>query len=307
MISRAIIFILALTSLLRADTKSEIDRLFMQASSGEVRYRDLVQPARDSLIALGDSAAKYLALKLNSTDARERHTLVDIFGAIGPAATPYLLAALNTDNNDQLRTTARCLGEVKDTTAIADLLRVASHNDYTVRSQAVTAIGKIGGDDRLAATMTRFASDSIELVRKSAVVALRRIRSPSSVTALIAALDDDNFAVRLTAVDALLDLDTLATPQIIDLLETTTHRRTQALALRLIGELELFAAMKQVEKLTDAADPMVRGWAFWSWGRLRGPGIIHRLRSLEVIEDNLFVKSQLNETIDYLQRLSADE
>ena len=116
MLSRLIIFLLVSTSLLFADTKSEIDRLFRQASSGEIRFTKLVQPSKDSLAARGDTAAKYLVDKLNTTDAREALTLVDIYRGIGTKSTPYLVAALKTDNKYQLRTTCRCLADVKDST-----------------------------------------------------------------------------------------------------------------------------------------------------------------------------------------------
>jgi len=80
MISKLVAILLLTVSVsLFAGTRTTVNRLFMQASDGAIRHSDLVQPSKDSLAAMADSAAKYLALKLHSTDARERHTLVDIF------------------------------------------------------------------------------------------------------------------------------------------------------------------------------------------------------------------------------------
>src|SRR5512134_2197355 len=47
-------------------------RLFMWASDGNVRHRDLVGPAKDSLAQMGEKSAPYLARHLSTTDARER-------------------------------------------------------------------------------------------------------------------------------------------------------------------------------------------------------------------------------------------
>ena len=69
-------------------TEAEVERLFRQASSGEIRFQSIVKPSKDSLIAMADSASKYLVAKLNTTDAREKVTLVEIFKGIGKSATP---------------------------------------------------------------------------------------------------------------------------------------------------------------------------------------------------------------------------
>ncbi len=56
----------------REATDSLVDRLFIQASSGEIKYRDLVQPSKDSIAALGKKALPRMCAKLTSRDARER-------------------------------------------------------------------------------------------------------------------------------------------------------------------------------------------------------------------------------------------
>lgn len=305
--SRILALLLLLFSASVADTKSEVDRLFMQASSGEIKYRDLVKPSEDSLIAMGDSAAKYLAFKLKSTDARERLTLVEIYRGIGKAGTPYLLKALDTDNKDQLRATARCLADVKDPVAIPDLLRLAGNEDYTIRSEALTAIGRTGGGSRLAMDVAAFMSDSVPLVRKSCMVALGRIHSEQSLPDLVQALNDTYFGVRLTAYDALVKYDSLAYGDILGVIEDGSTPRTRALGVKLAGQLKIAGAANLIMPLMTDPNDLLRGWAVWSWGRIMGQKSEMELTALRQQETDLFVLSQITATLEYLHAKSTDE
>jgi HEAT repeat protein len=307
MLSRILALLLLLAATAVADTKSEVDRLFMQASSGEVKYRDLVKPSEDSLIAMGDSAAKYLALKLKSTDARERLTLVHIYKGIGKAGTPYLLKALDTDNKDQLRATARCLAEVKDSAALPDLLHLAGNEDYTIRSEALTAIGRTGGDSQLAMDVAAFLTDSVPLVRKSCVVALGRIHADESLPDLVRALNDSYFGVRLTAYDALAKYDSLAFGDILGVIKDGDNPRTRALGVKLAGQLKMSEAADLIMPLMTDPNDLIRGWAVWSWGRIMGPESEMELTALGKQETDVFVLSQITATLEYLHAKSTDE
>jgi hypothetical protein len=307
MVSRIIIFVLLSTTLLLADTKSDLERLFRQASSGEIRFTKLVQPSKDSLSAKGAVAAKFLVSKLATTDAREAQTLTEIYRGIGKKATPFLIGALKTDDKYQLRTTCRCLEEVKDSRAIDALLKVASHSDYTVRSGALTAIGKSGGGATTAARLEPFIRDSIAVVRKSCVAGLGILKAPSSVDLLIRALTDLHFSVRLTAYDALVAYDSLAATPIVALLDSVKNPATTSLAIRLAGRLHLRQSQQRVERYLSSDDPMLRGWAVWSWGRLLGREARGQFGKLRETESDLFVKSQLDETTAYLDTLTSHE
>ena len=43
--------------------QEKVDSLFVIASTGEIRYKDMVQPAKDSLVAIGADAVPILAKK----------------------------------------------------------------------------------------------------------------------------------------------------------------------------------------------------------------------------------------------------
>ena len=298
--------VLAMMSLVFADTKSNVERLFQTASSGEIRFTKLVQPAKDSLGAMKDSAAKYLVSKLTTTDAREAQTLTEIYRGIGKAATPYLIAALATDNKYQLRTTSRCLAEVKDSIAVDALLKAATNSDYTVRAEALAAVGKSGG----ASTATRlepFFSDSIFSVRKSCVYGLGRLRSPASLDLLIRALADSHFGVRLSAYDALVSFDSLAREKVAALLDTVRVAAVTGLAIRLAGQLRIHQVEPKLASYLADGNPLLRGWAVWSWGRLKGRDAVTQLDELQKRESDLFVKSLLIETRAYIDTLTSHE
>ena len=119
----AIVLLGHIASIAQAETDdAKIGRLFMMASSGAVRFHDLVQPAKDSLAAMGETAAIGLARKLNATDARERLTLADIFAAIGPVAVPHVVPYLDSAGEYMPKNAARCLGRIADTSATLALI-----------------------------------------------------------------------------------------------------------------------------------------------------------------------------------------
>lgn len=307
MASKIIIIVLAMVSLVSADTKSEVERLFQTASSGEIRFTKLVQPAKDSLVAMKDSAAKYLVGKLATTDAREAQTLTEIYRGIGKVGTPYLIVALATDNKYKLRTTSRCLAEVKDSTAVDALLKAATNSDYTVRAEALAAVGKSGGGASTATRLEPFFGDSVFSVRKSCVYGLGRLKSPTSLDLLIRALADPHFGVRLTAYDALVSFDSLAHEKVAVLLDTVRTAPVTGLAIRLAGQLRIHQVETELASYLTDSDPLLRGWAVWSWGRLRGKDAATQLDELQMREDDLFVKSLLIDTRAYIDTLTSHE
>ena len=283
--------------LFAADTKSEVDRLFRQASSGEIRFQKLVQPSKDSLSAMGDSAAKYLVAKLDVTDAREKLTLVDIFRGIGKKATPYLVAALKTDNKDQLRTTSRCLADIKDTSAIGSLMKITSHSDFTVRGEAITAIGKSGGGEATAKLLAPLLTDSVDIVRKCVVYGLGAVKSRASVPLLIRSLDDGDYAVRLCAYDALASLDSVAHAQLDSSLDAPISNQQQALLIRLCGQLNIKSTKATIQKSLEDSTAVIRGWAIWAYAKLDERNARTRLESLAKTESDPFVTSQIRDAL----------
>lgn len=292
------IILVSLATVSGADQTGEMERLWRQAASGEIRFQKLVQPSKDSLSAMGEVAAQFLVSKLGTADAREKWALVDIYRGIGKTATPFLIPALNTDNKDQLRTTCRCLAEVKDTAALDALVGVAKHLDFTVRVEAVTAIGKTGGE-RGSRLLEPFLTDSVSLVRKAAVAGLGMIKSPGSSVLLMRALNDHYYGVRLAAYGGLAGLDSVVHQVVLTELPFT-HGRTKALLLRLCGQLRILESRPELERSLSEPDGVMRGWAVWSLGRVLGEKSRSLMSWLARSEPDLFVRSQAESILTML-------
>ncbi len=192
-----------------ADTelKRKVDSLFVIASSGEVKYRDMVEPAKDSIAAIGADAVPILVDKFTTKSARERLTIINILKKIGSPAVPYLITALRRPDGLVVQRVCWALGDIGDTAAVEPLIGVAGHSHWQVREQTVGALGKIG--DRRADEASVIAlSDLIGQVRKAAVVSCGKLTIERSLEQLVHALGDEFYGARLAAVEALLKMGT---------------------------------------------------------------------------------------------------
>ncbi len=274
---------------------SRVARLFMWASDGNVRHRDLVDPAKDSLGQMGEKAASWLAKKLGTSDARERLTLADIFEKIGKPATPFLIPYLDAPGEDTPRNTARCLERIKDTAAVIPLLAQMDHPEYSVRSQVATALGKTRDSQALDSLINHLANDPDSDVRKSCAVAIGDCGDGEGVRTLVGALSDESFAVRQSSIAGLIKLRA-PFPLLEQALAGTegegdaTARYSTIVALSGISE-------PRAEKIIDGflmdSDPKVRGFAVEGLGA--GTPLEHaaRVATLKKSETNPFVLAQI--------------
>jgi HEAT repeat protein len=186
--------------------EAEVHRLWVQASDGAVRHRDLVGPSKDSLMAMADSVIPHLLPYLETEDARERHTITDLFDGIGVAAVPHLTGVLGTGTDYHTRNTLWALQKIGDSAATAAMVPFLLDTMWTNRDQAATSIGACGGSLALPALYS-VLRDEQRRVRKSAVVGLGRLNQATASDSLVAAMADLWFAVRYTAATALVALD----------------------------------------------------------------------------------------------------
>ncbi len=203
-----IIFSLCLSGNLFAQTslKKQVDSLFVIASSGELKYRDLVKPTIEELANLGKDIVPILVDKLDTKSARERLTIVNIFKKIGSDAVPYLITSLKNPNGLIVQRVCWALGDIKDSSAVDVLMAVSNHSRWQVRDQAVGALGDIA--DNKADDIVIFAfNDNIGQVRKAAAVSSGKMHILESVSRLIHQLGDDFYGARMSAAEALLKLD----------------------------------------------------------------------------------------------------
>ena len=207
LLSILLVFSFAYSGAQAESLKKRVDSLFVIASTGTVQYRDMEQPAKDALAAIGLPAVPLLIEKLDTHSARERLTVIRILDSIGVIAVPLLIEALNRPEGLIVQRICWSLGDIGDTSAVDGLMSVASHNRWQVRDQVMRALGKIK-DDRAADIVIEAMHDSIGQVRKAAAVASGQIVIHESITQLVHLLGDSFYGARMTAGEALTKLDT---------------------------------------------------------------------------------------------------
>lgn len=189
-------------------TQETVDSMFVIASSGAMKYRDMVQPTITDMSEYGVEIVPFLIDKLGTIDARERVTIRQILVKIGNPAVPLLNDALLTvEDSLQLSRVGLILYYIPDSSSVENLLKVKDHSYYWVRYQTIRALGKIG-DRRCLYAVKDALQDENELVRTMAAVSAGRIVNDEELfEILVPVLDDKYYGVRFGAFEALKNLD----------------------------------------------------------------------------------------------------
>ncbi len=245
--------------------QKRIDSIFVIASSGELKYRDKVDPAIESLAKLGAKAVPALIDKFTTKSARERLTIIKILKKIGSPALPDLIDALSRPEWLVVKRVCWTLGDISDSAAVLPLTGVASHDNWQVREYSIRALGKIGDLQAVAVVIKSF-NDPVGQVRKSAVVSAGQLNSTETISYLIQILGDAYYGARLSAVEALLTKDTtLLLAQLKETLKSASGLKAK-LAMKILGQIGNDEAMDILseqlnsgnrQKVTDAAIAIV--------------------------------------------------
>ncbi|MDH3890677.1 MAG: HEAT repeat domain-containing protein [candidate division Zixibacteria bacterium] len=216
--------------------QQKFDSLFMIASSGEVQFRDMVEPAKDSIAAMGVEVVPHLIDKFTTKSARERWTVIHVLKRIGSPAVPLLVEALNLSDGLVVQRVCWALGDIADSAAVQPLIEVRHHPRWQVRDQAIGALGKIG--DRAAASVVVEALlDSIGQVRKAAAVSAGKLAANSGIARLVHLLSDGFYGARLSAEHSLLSLDTAAVVEALTDSIDASDPLLGSLSCRILGRL----------------------------------------------------------------------
>ena len=214
-VALAIALLFSSTAFAQTDTvRVKVDSLFIRASSGQLKYRDWVEPSKKALREM-PAAIPCLVEKLSLRDARERRTLVDILGKMPAAVMPVCSAALSP-NKDIVKTACEILALLRDTVktgyaATPYLLEARKHPELQARGYAVLALGKWGGLGAREA-LQEALGDSVNLVRVQAAAALGYLKDTLTLPNLVRALEDPYYGVRFAAVNSLVKFDSLILP-----------------------------------------------------------------------------------------------
>jgi len=261
-----------MTSTAQADAfKDKFDSLFVIASSGEVMFRDMVEPAKDSIAAMGVDVVPFLIDKFTTKSARERWTVLNVLTRIGSPAVPYLVRALKRPDGLVVQRVCWALGDIKDSSAVDPLMEVRHHPRWQVRDQAIGALGKIG-EFRAGPAVVEALTDSIGEVRKAAAVSCGQLQADESIAVLVHLLGDDFYGARMSAAGSLLKLDTVL---VVAALEDSVDSQTRLvgnLACYILGRLATHECLSILLDQSQAADPFRRAHAVTGLTQAVGEG-----------------------------------
>lgn len=155
------------------------------------------------------AAVPALISLLDSSQPALRRRVVETLGQSGdPSLVPALGRVLSQDQSREVRATAaRSLGELKSRDA-CPFLEEALRQDWSIRCQAVIALGLIKEYDTLAALMAMLKDESPE-VRYHAINAIAKFKDSKTLKALALMLEDSDPMVRSGASKVIEELSNL--------------------------------------------------------------------------------------------------
>jgi HEAT repeat protein len=249
-------------------TAEIVDSLFIRASSGEVKYRDLVEPSKEALIEMGESAISQMLTKLGTHDAREMHTVVDVFKGIGEVAIDSLVIKLDSQDSFARRLAIRCLGEIKSPRAVEPLVELAGHDDFRTRAGILTALGKIACPDA-AFTVMEGLSDADELVVTAAAVACGNIKEGIDPDALIIALSHPYYGVRYSACRSLIELGDIAVKPLLSHIKSRPDDISAGYTIEALGGIGSTRALNIFKETIKSNDWAIRVFTAEALGKIK--------------------------------------
>lgn len=250
-------------------TTSEIvDSLFVRASSGEVKYRNLVEPSKKAIIEMGEAAVPQMLTKLDTRDAREMHTIVDIFKGIGEIAVDSLAKQMDSRDSFARCLTVRCLGEIESPEAVGPLLELADHDDFRTRAEIMTALGKIASPDA-ASTVVKGLYDPDELVATAATIACGNIKESIDPAHLIISLSHSYYGVRYSACRSLIEIGDVALEPLINHIRSSPDDISTGYAIEALGGTCSAKALKILKETIKSDDWVIRASTAEALGNIK--------------------------------------
>ena len=156
---------------------------------------------REAAITLGEMGdercVEPLAAALRDGDWQVREVAIEGIGQIGSPAVDVLLKLLR--DWDVRKSAIMALGKIRDERVLDPLMQQLRNDEFM--EDATDALVNLG--EPALPGLIKSLKDKEELVRKQAVIALGRIKSPEAIDPLIEMLQNKDWFTRLTAAAAL--------------------------------------------------------------------------------------------------------
>lgn len=156
---------------------------------------------REAAITLGEMGdercVEPLAAALRDGDWQVREVAIEGLGQIGSPAVEVLLKLLR--DWDVRKSAIMALGKIRDERVLEPLMQQLRNDEFM--EDATDALVNLG--EPSLPGLIKALKDKEELVRKQAVIALGRIKSPAAIDPLIEMLQHKDWFTRLTAAAAL--------------------------------------------------------------------------------------------------------
>ncbi|MFQ5607324.1 MAG: HEAT repeat domain-containing protein [Candidatus Zixiibacteriota bacterium] len=280
-----------------------VDSLYVIASSGELKHRDRVEPAREALVNLGAPAVPRLVDKLTTPDARERLTVIRVLSKMGATAVPALRRSLVTLKNSlQMKRICWALGDMDEVAApaVPELIVAAGDPDWQTREYALRALGKIG-DTATRGYVVDALSDPVGQVRKSAAWAAGKLKAGAHSASLARALADNYYGARLNASDALVMIGPAAAPDVISFIANAAPAAGD-LGCETLGRIcfqqeDPVVTTFLVDQLRDSR-ALRRAAAARALGFCAGSALNAPLQSLRLTEQEPYVIQTIDEAVE---------
>ncbi len=276
--------------------KKKVDSLFVLSCGGLEKYRDQQQPAESTLVEMGTEAVPYLLGKLNTQSAREKWTLIRVFGKIGEPAVMPLLDSLDSRDKEVTKLTIRIFGDIKDSRSVEPLVAMLNRDDYNIRNDACESLGRIA-DTTAFSGVSLCMGDSVEVVRKSAAVALGRMKDRRAISYLIRGMSDPHFGVRMASANSLVEI---GEPSINSLLPLLDHAEepTMNLAIECLGRLKSREAVLPLLEKLKVEDWSTRAFAVEALCEIGDPKGVQAVRAMKMGETHPFVLGKIEQCLE---------
>ncbi|MFO8058902.1 MAG: CheR family methyltransferase [bacterium] len=196
-------------------------------------------------------------------NAARRSSALEGLVSMGKTAVPYLLEALDHENDDVKKFIVDILGEIKDPSVVDAILPLTRDSSENIRLATVETLGSIGGENTFQALLSLLSTEDVSLqfsvlyalgrvgkpiplerikplldqriLRRAVYDALGETRSPEALSILVQGVKDTGKSARQSAVRA---LDKLSRePRLEKLAENEVNKNLAGDAVDFLGEL----------------------------------------------------------------------